>query len=132
MKVKYTQIQTGEAPSAIGPYSQGIVVLGDHNLIFVSGQLPIDPATDEMISGDIRALTNRVIDNIEAILTASSSGLHQVVRIEIFLQNMDDFAAVNEVYSERFTSHPQPARQAVEVTRLPKNSQIEISCIAVT
>ncbi|MEC7840016.1 MAG: RidA family protein [Chlamydiota bacterium] len=132
MKIKYSQVQTDKAPAAIGPYSQGVIVAADQNLIFVSGQLPIDPETGEMVRGNIKALTKQVIDNIEAILIASNSGLHHVVKVEVFLKDMNDFAEMNEVYSERFTSHPKPARQAIAVSQLPKNAEIEISCIAVT
>lgn len=120
------------APRAIGPYSQAVSVAGGHQLIYVSGQLPMDPATGELVSGDIQTLTNRVLDNIEAILIAGGSSLQHVVRSDIFLTDLKrDFAGMNEAYAKRFTSEIPPARQTVQVSGLPKEASIEISCIAV-
>lgn len=126
------KIETKQAPKAIGPYSQAIRVNGSPSMVYVSGQLPLDLATSELISGDIRVLTNRIIDNIEAILKTSGSSLQQVVRVDIFLKDLKkDFGPMNEEYAKRFNSPTPPARQTVQVSELPKGSPIEISCIAV-
>jgi len=119
-------ITTKEAPQAIGPYSQAIRANG---FIFTSGQIPIDPATQQVIAGDVAAQTERVLQNLSAILTAAGSGLDRVVRTTVFLKNMSDFAAMNEVYGRYFTSNP-PARSTVEVARLPKDVLLEIDVIA--
>jgi 2-iminobutanoate/2-iminopropanoate deaminase len=119
-------IATEKAPQAIGPYSQGIRALG---LIFTSGQIAIDPATSQIVSGDVRAQTERVLENLSAILTASGSGLEKVLRCTVFLKNMGDFAAMNEVYGRYFKQAP-PARSTVEVARLPKDVLVEIDAIA--
>lgn len=124
------KIATEKAPKAIGPYSQGIVIGNNHSLVFVSGQLPLDPQTGELVKGDIKALTKQVLDNIEAILQASSSSLYNVVRTEIFLTDLKDFNAMNEEYAKRFNPEAPPARQTIQVAGLPKGSPIEISCIA--
>jgi 2-iminobutanoate/2-iminopropanoate deaminase len=124
------KIETNKAPKALGPYSQGVVIPAGE-LIFVSGQLPLDPTTGEMVEGDIRALTSRVIQNLQAILEAAGSDLKHVVRTEVFLQDMGDFAPMNEEYGKYFEGPVFPARQTVQVAKLPKNSRIEISCIAV-
>lgn len=122
---------TEAAPSAIGPYSQAIVVQGNHSFVFVSGQLPIDPKTGELIQGDIKALTKQTLDNIEAILIASSSSLYNVVKTEIFLKDLKrDFDGMNEEYAKRFNPQAPPSRQTIQVSELPKGSFIEISCIA--
>jgi len=120
-------IRTTEAPEAVGPYSQGICVDG---MIFVSGQVAIDPGTGTMVKEDIRAQTDRVIENIHAVLRAEGADLSNVVRCDVFLRDMNDFSAVNEVYASKFTDQPKPARQAVQVGRLPRDAMIEISCIA--
>jgi 2-iminobutanoate/2-iminopropanoate deaminase len=120
-------ITTTDAPEAVGPYSQGICVDG---LIFVSGQVPIDPVTGTMVEEDIRAQTDRVIENIHAVLRAEGADLSNVVRCDVFLRDMNDFSAVNEVYASKFTDDPKPARQAVQIGRLPLDAMIEISCIA--
>lgn len=124
------KIETQTAPQAIGPYSQATVISASQKLIFVSGQLPIDPATNQLVQGEMRALTNRVLDNIEAILVAGNSSLKHVLRVDIFLVNLADFAIVNEVYATRFSSQTAPARQTIQVAALPKGASIEISCIA--
>ena len=119
-------ISTKDAPQAIGPYSQAIKANG---FIFVSGQIAIDPATAEVISGDVGAQTDRVLRNLAEILQASGSGLGQVVRCGVFLKSMNDFARMNEVYGKYFSSAP-PARTTVEVSRLPKDVLVEIDVIA--
>jgi 2-iminobutanoate/2-iminopropanoate deaminase len=121
-----SSISTPNAPKAIGPYSQAIRARG---LVFVSGQVAIDPATQQVIDGDVAAQTERVIKNISAILASAESTLDQVVRTTVFLKNMNDFAAMNEVYGKFFSSAP-PARSTVEVSRLPKDVLVEIDVIA--
>ena len=119
-------IATKEAPQAIGPYSQAIRGAG---LIFTSGQIAIDPATAQIVGGDVSAQTERVLKNVEAILRASGSSLEKVLRCTVFLKNMGDFAAMNEVYGRYFKQAP-PARSTVEVARLPKDVLVEIDAIA--
>ena len=119
-------IATEQAPQAIGPYSQAIRAQG---LIFTSGQIAIDPATAQIIAGDVSAQTDRVLKNLAAILQASGSSLEKVLRCTVFLKNMGDFAAMNEVYGRYFKQSP-PARSTVEVARLPKDVLIEIDVIA--
>ena len=127
MKPKLIEVNTDRAPKAIGPYSQGVIA-GDY--LYVSGQIPIDPRTGELVEGDIGLQTNQVLDNIEKILNASNLDLDGVVKVEVYLKDIGDFQAMNEVYAERFKSDPKPARQAMEVARLPKDALIEMSCIA--
>lgn len=122
------QVITDQAPAAIGPYSQAVIA---DELVFVSGQIPIDPATGEMVEADIRIQTRRVLDNLTAVLDAAGSGLDSVVKVEVFLADMADFGTMNKIYAEYFDAEVKPARQAVEVSRLPKDALIEISCIAV-
>jgi 2-iminobutanoate/2-iminopropanoate deaminase len=119
-------IATDQAPQAIGPYSQAIRAAG---LIFTSGQVAIDPATQQVIAGDVSAQTERVLKNLAAILQASGSSLEKVLRCTVFLKNMGDFAAMNEVYGRYFKQAP-PARSTVEVARLPKDVLVEIDVIA--
>jgi 2-iminobutanoate/2-iminopropanoate deaminase len=119
-------IATEGAPKAIGPYSQAIRAGG---LLFTSGQVAIDPATQQVIAGDVSAQTDRVLKNVSAILQASGSSLEQVVRCTVFLKNMGDFGAMNEVYGKYFKQAP-PARSTVEVARLPKDALVEIDAIA--
>jgi 2-iminobutanoate/2-iminopropanoate deaminase len=119
-------ISTPGAPKAIGPYSQAIRANG---LVFVSGQVAIDPGTQQVIEGNVAAQTERVLQNLSAILDAAGSGLQLVVRSTVFLKNMGDFAAMNEVYGKHFTGAP-PARSTVEVARLPKDVLVEIDVIA--
>jgi 2-iminobutanoate/2-iminopropanoate deaminase len=119
-------ISTNEGPKAIGPYSQAIKANG---FVFVSGQVAIDPATQQVITGDVAVQTDRVIKNLAGILKAAGSGLEKVVRSTVFLKNMNDFAAMNEVYGKYFTSD-FPARATVEVSRLPKDVAVEIDVIA--
>ena len=119
-------IATKDAPQAIGPYSQAIRANG---FVCVSGQVAIDPSTQEVISGDVAAQTDRVLKNLSAILKTAGSGLEKVVRSTVFLKNMGDFAAMNEVYGRYFSTAP-PARSTVEVARLPKDVSVEIDVIA--
>jgi 2-iminobutanoate/2-iminopropanoate deaminase len=119
-------ISTKEAPQAIGPYSQAIRANG---LVFVSGQVAIDPATQQVVSGDVAAQTERILKNLTGILKAAGTGMEKVVRSTVFLKNMGDFAAMNEVYGRHFGSAP-PARSTVEVARLPKDLLVEIDVIA--
>ncbi len=119
-------VATKDAPQAIGPYSQAIKANG---FIFASGQIAIDPATNQIIQGDVAAQTERVLKNLEAILKAAGSGLERVVRTTVFLKNMGDFAAMNEVYGRFWKSAP-PARSTVEAARLPKDVAVEIDVIA--
>jgi len=119
-------ISTNEGPRAIGPYSQAIRANG---FVFVSGQVSIDPVTNTLVSGDVGAQTERVLQNLSGILKAAGSSLQKVVRATVFLKNMNDFAAMNEVYGKHFSSQP-PARSTVEVARLPKDVLVEIDVIA--
>jgi 2-iminobutanoate/2-iminopropanoate deaminase len=114
------------APKAIGPYSQAVRA---GQLLFVSGQIPLDPANGQMVGGDVAAQARRVLDNVRAILEAANRSLADVVRTTIFLADMNDFAAVNEVYGRYFTE-PYPARATVQVARLPKDARVEIDVIA--
>lgn len=119
-------IQTDAAPQAVGPYSQGI---DSGELVFVSGQLPIDPATGSFPDGDIQARTRQVIRNVEAVLRKSGCGLDHVVKTTVFLVNMGDFQAMNEVYAEHF-QQPYPARSVFQVGALPKDADVEMEAIA--
>ena len=119
-------ISTKDAPQAIGPYSQAIKANG---FVFTSGQIAIDPATQQVVTGDIGAQTERVLRNLSEVLEAAGSGLGKVVRCTVFLKNMNDFAAMNQVYGKYFSSAP-PARSTVEVVRLPKDVLLEIDVIA--
>ena len=120
-------IRTTGAPQAIGPYSQAIEANG---FVFVSGQIPLDPKTGAMVTGDIREQTKRAMENGKAILAAAGCGMGQVVKTTIYLKNITDFGAVNEVYGSYFTSDP-PARATVEVAKLPKDAAVEIDFVAV-
>lgn len=119
-------IQTEDAPKAIGPYSQAIAQ-GDW--VFVAGQIPLDPATMEMIKGDVAAQTERVLDNLSAVLQAAGSRLEHVVKTTVFLADMNDFTAMNDVYAERFGRH-KPARSTIQAGALPKGARVEIDAIA--
>jgi len=119
-------IETNEAPKAIGPYSQGIKAGG---FVFISGQIAIDPATQNVIQGDVKAQTERICQNLKAILEAAGSDLEGVVKSTVFLRSMADFAAMNEVYGRYFKNEP-PARSTVAVAGLPKDVQVEIDVIA--
>jgi 2-iminobutanoate/2-iminopropanoate deaminase len=119
-------ISTGDAPKAIGPYSQAIRA---GSLLFVSGQVPIDPATGNLVEGDIATQTRRVFDNLGAILKAAHASFDHVVRTTVYLADMNDFAAMNEVYATYFTT-PAPARATVQAARLPKDARVEIDLVA--
>ena len=121
-------VATNNAPQAIGPYSQAIIT---GNLVFCSGQIPLDPATMEIVGESITEQTNRVFQNLSGLLEAAGSNLGQVVKTTVYLKNMSDFAAMNEEYARNFGDH-RPARAAVEVARLPKDVLVEIDAIAVT
>lgn len=120
-------IHTEKAPAAIGPYSQAIEANGT---VYVSGQLPVDPHTGQMIEGDIKTLAHQVFKNISQILSAAGLGLDNVVKVTVMMADMNDFSDMNEVYASYF-SEPYPARSAYAVKTLPKNSRLEIECIAV-
>jgi 2-iminobutanoate/2-iminopropanoate deaminase len=120
-------IATKSAPAAIGPYSQAVRAA---NMVFLSGQIPLDPATGAMIEGDIRAQTERVMTNLGAVLEAAGLSFANVARTTIYLTDLGDFAAVNEVYGKRFPENP-PARATVQVAALPKGARVEIDAIAV-
>lgn len=119
-------ISTTDGPLAIGPYSQAITANG---LVFLSGQIPLDPSTQQLIPGDVAAQTERVLQNITGILRAAGSSPARVVKTTVFLKSMNDFAAMNEVYGRCFTAE-QPARSTVEVARLPRDVLVEIDVIA--
>ncbi len=119
-------VSSTSAPKAIGPYSQAIKA---GNLLFVSGQVPIDPATGNLVDGDISAQTHRVCRNIGEILTAAGTSFDAVVRSTVYLLDMNDFAKMNDVYATYFSS-PAPARATVQVARLPKDAKVEIDVIA--
>jgi 2-iminobutanoate/2-iminopropanoate deaminase len=124
-----TVISTDKAPKAVGPYSQAIQA---GNLLFCSGQIPLDPVTGSLISGGVQEQTQRVMENIEEVLKAGGSSLEQVVKATIFLKNMDDYAVVNEVYGSFFDKNTAPARECVEVVKLPLDVDVEISVIAIS
>lgn len=120
------RVQTDAAPAAIGPYSQAIV----HNgIVYTAGQVPFDPASGQLVEGDIGRQTHQVFDNLDAILTAAGASLATVVKTTVFLQDMNDFAAMNEVYARRFGDH-RPARSTVQAARLPRDARVEIEVIA--
>ena len=121
-----TRVQTQEAPAAIGPYSQAIVT---GELVFTAGQIALDPASMEIVEGDVAAQTERVMRNLAAILGAAGSSLTRVVKTTVFLKDMGDFGAMNEVYGRHFGGH-KPARSTVEVSRLPKDVLVEIEAVA--
>lgn len=121
------KIETEHAPKAIGPYSQAVLA-GPY--LFVSGQIPIDPKTGEVVEDNIEKQTRQVLDNIQAILKAQGLTFEHVVKTEVFLKDMDDFQIMNAIYAEKFSSPIKPARQAFQVAKLPKDVRIEISCIA--
>lgn len=125
---KISKIETTNAPQALGPYSQAVKA---DNLVFVSGQIPLDPATGKMVESTIEKQTWQVLKNIEAVLQAAGLSFEQVVRTDIFMQDLSDFQAMNAIYSDFFTGSIKPARQTIQVARLPMNALIEISCIAI-
>ncbi|GAX59685.1 endoribonuclease [Candidatus Scalindua japonica] len=119
-------IKTTKAPQAIGPYSQAVQW---NNLVFISGQIPIDPGSGEIVKGDIQEQTKQILENMNNVLAAGGSSLDNVLRITIFLTDLDDYAAVNQMYA-RFFEKSKPARSTVQVSRLPMNVKIEIDAIA--
>ncbi len=119
-------IRTDQAPSAIGPYSQAVK---KNNMVFVSGQIPIDPATGEIVPGDVQAQTRQVLKNVKAVLAAAGASLEDVVKTTVFITDMNDFPRVNQVYAEFFSGMP-PARACIEVSKLPKAVMVEIEAIA--
>jgi len=121
-----TIIHTDRAPAAVGPYSQAVKA---GNLLFVSGQLPIDPATGEIVPGDIQAQTQQALSNLKAIITAAGGTLDNVVKTTVFITDMGTFPKVNETYSRFFPTSP-PARACIEISRLPKDAAVEVEAIA--
>ena len=120
-------IATDGAPKAIGPYSQAVAA---GELIFCAGQVALDPASGDSVTGDVRAQTERVLDNLSAVLAAGGSDLRHVVKTTVYLTDFNDFAAMNEVYATRFGDH-RPARATVGVSALPKGLRVEIECVAI-
>lgn len=120
-------VSSPQAPAAVGPYSQAIKY---GNLIFCSGQIPLDPKTGEVVGTDVATQTEQVLQNLSAVLDVTGSGLFQVAKTTVYLKNIQDFAAMNEVYAKHFPVDP-PARATVEVARLPKDVLVEIDCIAI-
>lgn len=119
-------VSTGAAPKAIGPYSQAVIWNG---LAFLSGQIPTDPATGELIQGDVAAQTERVLDNLKAVLEAAGASLSSVLKTTVFLKDMADFPKMNEVYARYFADNP-PARSTVQAAKLPRDVMVEIDAIA--
>ena len=118
-------IATAQAPKAIGPYSQAIISNG---MAFLSGQIPLDPATGQLVEGDIAKQTVRVLENLKAIIEAAGSSLDRAVKATVYLKDMGDFAAMNEVYARYFATNP-PARSTVEAARLPRDTRVEIDLV---
>jgi 2-iminobutanoate/2-iminopropanoate deaminase len=124
-------VRTAEAPGAIGPYSQAVVVpMGSQKMVFCSGQIALDPATGSMVEGDVEAQTRQVLANLGAVLAAAGATFQDVVKTTIFLASMDDFGVVNAVYGEKFV-HDPPARATVQAAKLPRGALVEIDAIAV-
>lgn len=120
-------ICTDNAPKAIGPYSQGVRI---NNMLFTSGQIPLDPATMQLVEGNVQVQTHCVLNNLRAVLEAAGLTLQDVVKTTVYMKNLSDFPRMNEVYAEYFGTNP-PARSTVEVAKLPREVQVEIDCIAV-
>jgi len=118
-------VHTNEAPAAIGPYSQGIIV---NNVFYSSGQIPLTPA-GEMVTGDVKEQTHQVFSNLQAVLKEAGASFETVIKATVFIKDMNDFGAINEVYGEYFSTH-KPARSCVEVARLPKDALVEIEVVA--
>jgi len=121
-------IKTENAPLPVGPYNQAVVA---RNLVFTAGQIPIDPANNQLLDGPVEDQARLVLNNLKAVLEAAGSGMEHAVKLTVFLQDMNDFARVNDVYAEFFKAETAPARSAVEVARLPKDVKVEIEAVAV-
>ena len=119
-------IKTEQAPPAIGPYSQAVIGNG---LVFAAGQIPLDPRTGQLVPGDIRVQTRRVLENLKAVLEAAGSSMDRVVKTTVFLRDLNDFGAANEIYGEYFRESP-PARSTVQVVKLPRDAAVEIEAVA--
>jgi 2-iminobutanoate/2-iminopropanoate deaminase len=119
-------VSTEQAPAAIGPYSQAVVSNG---FAFLSGQIPLDPSTGKLVEGDVAVQTERVLENLKAVLTACGCSLEHVVKTTVYLKDMSEFARMNEVYTRYFPENP-PARATVEAARLPRDVKVEIDCTA--
>ncbi|TMJ14680.1 MAG: RidA family protein [Bacillati bacterium ANGP1] len=119
-------IKTEQAPPAIGPYSQAVIGNG---LVFAAGQIPLDPRTGQLVPGDIRVQTRRVLENLKAVLEAAGSSMDRVVKTTVFLRDLNDFGAANEIYGEYFRESP-PARSTVQVAKLPRDAAVEIEAVA--
>lgn len=119
-------VNTSAAPAALGPYSQAIIANG---LVFASGQTPLDPATGELVAGDVSAQTRQVFENLQAVLAAAGTSLARALHVRVYLRHMTDFTAMNAVYAT-YVQEPHPARTTVEVSGLPKNAEVEIDVIA--
>lgn len=122
-------IKTSKAPGAIGPYSQAVKMPAG-KIIFTAGQIPLDPATGQLVEGDIKVQTRRVLENVRAIIDASGASLNDVVKTTVFMSSLAEFQAMNEVYAEFFPNNP-PARSTVEVSALPRGAKVEIETIAI-
>ena len=120
-------ISTEKAPGAIGPYSQAVK---EGNMVFCSGQIPIDPTTGEFVSNNVAEQTHQVLTNLSAVLEAAGTSLNNVVKTTVFLADMNDFTAMNEIYAEFFSDN-KPARATVQAARLPRDARVEIDCIAI-
>ncbi len=120
-------IKTSKAPAAVGPYNQAVVI---GNLVYTSGQIPLDPVTNEIQGKDITEQARLVLTNLKAVLEAAGSSLDNVIKATVFLQNMQDFAAMNKVYTEFFKPETAPARSTIQVARLPKDALVEIEAVA--
>ena len=121
------EVRTGRAPAPVGPYSQAVVHEG---LVFVSGQIPLDPVTGEVVEGEIEAQATRVFENLRAVLEAAGSGVERVLRTSIYLTDLSLFPRVNAIYERHFTGDPKPARSTIGVAALPLGVQIEVDAIA--
>ena len=120
-------IKVKNAPQPVGPYNQAVVI---NNLVYTAGQIPIDPATGELVSGGIAEQTRRVLTNLKAVLEESGSSLDSIIKATVFLKNMNDFAGMNAVYGEFIKTETAPARSTIEVARIPKDSLVEIEAVA--
>jgi 2-iminobutanoate/2-iminopropanoate deaminase len=123
-----TKIQTSQAPAAIGPYSQAV---RSGQFLYLSGQIPLDPASGELVGEDVQTQTEQVLRNVQAVLAAANASLAQVVKTTVFLASMDDFKAMNEVYARYFAGMDAPARSTVAVAGLPRQALVEIECVAI-